>query len=231
MDSVKIIAILCCLTTFTTRAEIQISDLAENLDILKAKIAQLETKDSELERINLELKEENKDLKDMMRTHMQSGQDAAPEVFDCYRTSSRVGSGVIPYDVCSVDTTLDSPQLSEGYFRVLQHGIYRLTFMGCVFLPPIEGDYSAYGLAMIHVDGTVLATAFLNPIISDTAGYHSLSMDIIHELYPGQIVTTYWAPTDGAYLYTSISSGHIHFTGQFLGSASANYTHNRSDFV
>ena len=221
MGSGKIIAILCCLTTFTTRAEIQISDLAKNLDFLKAKIAQLEKKDSEMERINMELKEENKDLKDMMSKYMQSGKDAAPEVFDCYRNSSRVGSGVIPYDGCSVDTTLDSPQLSEGYFRVLQHGIYRLTFMGCVFIPPIEGDSYAYGLAMIHVDGMVMATAFLNPIISDTAGYYMVSMDIIHELYPGQIVTTYWAPTNGAYLYT-YSSGHIHFTGQFLGSASAN---------
>ena len=74
------------------------------------------------------------------------------------------------------------------------------------------------------MDDTEVARAFLNPIISDTAGYYMVSIDTIRQLEPGQIVSVVWAPsntaTDSASLwsYSGGEGGVTHFTGQLLGS-------------
>ena len=99
----------------------------------------------------------------------------------------------------------------------------RLTFTGCVFIPPIfEGDAYTYGTVILLVDGAEVARAFLNPIISDTAGYYMVSIDTIRQLEIGQIVSVVWSPsnteTDAASLwsYSSGDGGVTHFTGQLL---------------
>ena len=73
------------------------------------------------------------------------------------------------------------------------------------------------------MDGAEVARAFLNPIISDTAGYYMLSIDTIQQLEPGKIVSTIWVPDDAAYLwsYSDAEGGVTHFTGQLLGSSTA----------
>ena len=182
--------------------------LAESLEFLKAEVTHM--------------KEENLELHDMVKK-MQTRQEAV-EVFDCVRDSTREEDGILPYDVCSVDTTMDSPQLQDGRFRVAEEGLYRLTFMGEFFIDPVQDTTGEqpYAMAMLHIDidndgdtDNSITRAFLNPIISDTAGYYPLSIDTIQHLYPGQVLYIYLDMTEGSARLT----GYAHFTGQFLGTA------------
>ena len=165
-------------------------------------------------------------LKEDMST-IDTGKYAAGEVFDCSNTeSSFTGEGVLSYNLCSVDTTLDSPRLRDGYFQVSQEGIYRLSFMGHYFIPPVQdtAGLQPYGMALLllDIDGDLsgdllLARSFLNPIISDTAGYFSISLETIQQLSPGQNVFIQFDWSEDAYLYTGGDFSWNHFMGQFLG--------------
>ena len=222
-----IISVLCLLPLlWTINAETDTPSLAEDMELLKAELRELR-RDMDSHKIQLELeelREENKKLKKMV-----SRQDVAvaTEVFDCSKTESYTEEGVLSYDVCSVDTTLDSPMLRDGYFQVSQEGIYRLSFMGCYFIPPVQDTAGTqpYGMALLllDIDGdfigdNLLARSFLNPIISDTAGYFTISLETIQQLSPGQSVMIQFDWAEGAYLTGSDSSWN-HFTGQFLGTA------------
>ena len=101
--------------------------------------------------------------------------------------------------------------------------------MGCYFIPPVQDTAGTqpYGMALLllDVDGdligdTLLARSFLNPIISDTAGYFTISLETIQQLSPGQNVYVQVDLVEDAYLYGGDSSWN-HFTGQFLGTATA----------
>ena len=224
MKFFALITLLFCLATPSIQND-AISGLAENVEFLKSKVQQLENKDSELEKMKLQLeklnleviglREENVGLRDKISS-IQSEQSAAIEVFDCYVSDTWAEDGTIIYDGCSVDTTAGNP--SSGLFQVGQGGIYRLTFMGCVFIPP-DPESNPYGYAMLLVDGGEVARAFLNPIISDTAGYYMVSIDTLQQLEPGQQAGIVWVGIDGANLYSYTDSVHIRFTGQLLGSA------------
>ena len=207
-----IIAILGCLTITTLKAsaETNVSLLAEDLEFLKAEVSHL--------------KEENLELKNVVKSMRTRKEAVAIEVFDCVRDNTRDEDGILPYDVCSVDTTMDSPQLQDGRFRVAEEGLYRLTFMGEFFIDPVQDTTGEqpYAMAMLHIDidndgdtDNSITRAFLNPIISDTAGYYPLSIDTIQHLYPGQVLYIYLDMTEGSARLT----GYAHFTGQFLGTA------------
>ena len=184
--------------------------LAEDLEFLKAEVKLL--------------KEENLELQDIVK-RMPSRQEAiAVEVFDCARDSTWEEDGVLPYDACSVDTTSASNLEQDGRFRVAEEGLYRLTFMGEFFIYPVQDTTGEqpYAMAMLHIDidndgdtDNSITRAFLNPIISDTAGYYPLSIDTIQHLYPGQVLYIYLDMTEGS----ARLSGYAHFTGQFLGTA------------
>ena len=223
MSRLKIISVICLVTLWTINAEKDSPSLAEDMDLLKGEIRELKKMYLELK----ELREENMMLKEEM-SRTQSGRYVAGEVFDCSNTeSSFTEEGVLPYDVCSVDTTLDSPLLTDGYFKVSQEGIYRLTFMGCYFIPPVQDTEGTqpFGMALLllDIDGdligdTLLARSFLNPIISDTAGYFTISLETIQQLSPGQNVFVQFDWAEDARLNGGDSSWN-HFTGQFLGTA------------
>ena len=121
----------------------------------------------------------------------------------------------------SIACTIHTRTLNRG--KSIWTTLHRLTFSGCVFLPPIfEGDSYTYGFVILLVDGVPVAKAFLNPIISDTAGYYMVSIDTIRQLEPGQIVSVVWdpsnTPTDITSLWSSAEGAVTHFTGQLLGS-------------
>ena len=123
MGCLKIATILCCLTVLAaSKAKNDALGLAENLEWLNAKVAQLENKDHELEKMNLELREENKGLRDIL------GRVQSKEYifvgFDCFRSNDWVEAGTITYDGCSVDTTAGNPV--SGNFVVDVQGPYRM---------------------------------------------------------------------------------------------------------
>ena len=123
MESVKIIALLCCVTALAeSRGENNTPGLAENLEWLRAKVQELENKDRELEKTSLALKEENQGLRDMLS--MMRGMRDSFVGFDCYRSDDWVEAGTITYDGCSVDTTAGNP--ASGNFVVGEQGPYRV---------------------------------------------------------------------------------------------------------
>ena len=200
MNWQRAISVLCFLAVGIANAE-ETPSLTEEIQLLKNEIRDLKTAMGsqkahsalELREENMKLKEEMSKLKEEILT-IHVAKYAAGEVFDCSNTeSSFTGEGVLSYNLCSVDTTLDSPRLRDGYFQVSQEGIYRLSFMGHYFIPPVQdtAGLQPYGMALLllDIDGDLsgdllLARSFLNPIISDTAGYFSISMETIQQLSP-----------------------------------------------
>ena len=210
MHGVVIIAILGCLTITTLKAsaETNVSLLAEDLEFLKAEVSHL--------------KEENLELKNVVKSMRNRKEAVAIEVFDCVRDNTRDEDGILPYDECLVDTTMDSPQLQDGRFKVAEEGLYRLTFMGEFFIDPVQDTTGEQPFAtanlLIDDDGDgvgfqLITRASLNPVASDTAGYYPVSINTIQHLYPEQVLTIYLEFLEG---YARLT-GMTHFTGQFLG--------------
>ena len=192
---IRCLFILSCALTVASASEV--TSLESEIELLKAGMEQFKSYIVDLQQKIAKMENERV---------LESSLFA----FDCYRTSGLSTEGIITFNGCSVDTTTSDPW--TGIFTVQNPGIYRLTFMGRVYLP--YGNNGGYtGEGDILIDGDIVASArVLNGYYQD---YDSISINTLQELNAGQLISVKWGGTG----ILDAGSNHVHFTGEYVASS------------
>ena len=144
MGTFKLILTVVCSTALVMGNKVDYSKLEDMIVALRSDIVKLKEDAKSKETEIMELK-----------TELMSSDSLI--AFDCYLTEDWNINGIIQFNGCSVDTTIEDPW--KGSFSVPSEGLWQFTMTaGEVYFPD-----SGTGNIYLKVDGIIVATSYTNP--------------------------------------------------------------------
>ena len=139
---------------------------------------------------------------------LESKMPATVPIWDCYKTQDVTENDIIEFDYCSVDTMTSNP--STGLVAIDNPGTYRLTFMGRYRTSGMDQKDGAY--VRLKVNNDIIASSGMD----DAYNKNQLSINVLHHLQVGDVVTIEFEGYGGGYLNATSEYGEkfIHWTGQ-----------------